>query len=170
MRIRIRLIVYWVVYKSILVSWDSLLEIMEDLLTCRCGHCKNLAPHWAAAATELKGKVKLGALDATVHKAVASRYQVCWIFQHTQTNALSFQIRSWFFSLSLTSLSTSSQKVRKCGGHKLFLSQAIECGQVVSSSLLDPILVNFYHCFSGVAQVCRDAAGKWCCFHYTLTS
>lgn len=32
-----------------------------------CGHCKNLAPHWASAATELKGKVKLGALDATVN-------------------------------------------------------------------------------------------------------
>lgn len=23
-----------------------------------CGHCKNLAPHWTAAAAELKGKVK----------------------------------------------------------------------------------------------------------------
>ena len=32
-----------------------------------CGHCKNLAPHWASAATELKGKVKLGALDATMN-------------------------------------------------------------------------------------------------------
>ena len=58
-----------------------------------------------------------------------------------------------------SSLSTSSQKVRKCGGHK-FLSLAIECGQLVSSLLLDRILVKFYHCFSGVAQVCRDAAGK----------
>ena len=27
-------------------------------------------------------------------------------------------------------------------------------------TLLDRIFVNFYHCFSGVAQVCRDAAGK----------
>ena len=43
-----------------------------------------------------------------------------------------------------SSASTSSQKVRKCGGHK-FLYQAIECGQLVSSSLLDRILVN---CFS----------------------
>ena len=43
-----------------------------------------------------------------------------------------------------SSPSTSSQRVRKCGGHKL----------------LDRIVVNFYHRFSGVAQVCRDAAGK----------
>ncbi|XP_060537106.1 protein disulfide-isomerase A6 homolog [Cylas formicarius] len=41
-----------------------------------CGHCKNLAPHWAKAATELKGKVKLGALDATTHSAKASQYGV----------------------------------------------------------------------------------------------
>ena len=44
--------------------------------SCRCGHCKSLAPHWASAATELKGKVKLGALDATVHTVMASRYQI----------------------------------------------------------------------------------------------
>lgn len=41
-----------------------------------CGHCKNLAPQWEAAATELKGKVKLGALDATVNTVMASRYEV----------------------------------------------------------------------------------------------
>ncbi|ESO13028.1 hypothetical protein HELRODRAFT_63467, partial [Helobdella robusta] len=41
-----------------------------------CGHCKNLAPEWASAATELKGKVKLGALDATVNTVMASRYGV----------------------------------------------------------------------------------------------
>lgn len=41
-----------------------------------CGHCKTLAPHWAGAASELKGKVKLGALDATVHTVMASRYGV----------------------------------------------------------------------------------------------
>ncbi|UYV64187.1 PDIA6 [Cordylochernes scorpioides] len=41
-----------------------------------CGHCKNLAPHWASAATELKGKVHLGAVDATVHKDLASQYNV----------------------------------------------------------------------------------------------
>lgn len=41
-----------------------------------CGHCKNLAPVWAQAATELKGKVKLGALDATVHTTMANKYEV----------------------------------------------------------------------------------------------
>ncbi|GAB6018890.1 Protein O-glucosyltransferase 2 [Chamberlinius hualienensis] len=41
-----------------------------------CGHCKNLAPHWATAATELKGKVKLGALDATVHTITAGKYGI----------------------------------------------------------------------------------------------
>lgn len=41
-----------------------------------CGHCKNLAPHWAQAATELKGKVKVGAVDATVNTIVANRFQV----------------------------------------------------------------------------------------------
>ncbi|KAL1431306.1 hypothetical protein MTO96_014328 [Rhipicephalus appendiculatus] len=41
-----------------------------------CGHCKNLAPHWAKAATELKGKVKLGAVDATVYQGLASQYDV----------------------------------------------------------------------------------------------
>lgn len=41
-----------------------------------CGHCKNLAPHWEKAATELKGKIKLGALDATVHQAKAQEYGV----------------------------------------------------------------------------------------------
>ncbi|XP_043247248.1 protein disulfide-isomerase A6 homolog [Amphibalanus amphitrite] len=41
-----------------------------------CGHCKNLAPHWAEAATRLKGKVKLGALDATAHQSKASEYGV----------------------------------------------------------------------------------------------
>jgi len=41
-----------------------------------CGHCKSLAPEWAKAANELKGKVKLGAVDATVHTSIASRYDV----------------------------------------------------------------------------------------------
>jgi len=41
-----------------------------------CGHCKNLAPEWAKASTELKGVAKLGAVDATVHSKFASKYGV----------------------------------------------------------------------------------------------
>lgn len=45
-----------------------------------CGHCKNLEPEWTAAATQVKeqtnGKVKLGAVDATVHQGIASRYEI----------------------------------------------------------------------------------------------
>ena len=41
-----------------------------------CGHCKNLEPIWAEAATELKGKVKVGALDATVHTITAGKYGI----------------------------------------------------------------------------------------------
>ncbi|XP_011206958.1 protein disulfide-isomerase A6 homolog [Bactrocera dorsalis] len=41
-----------------------------------CGHCQKLAPEWAKAAKELKGKVKLGALDATAHQSKASEYGI----------------------------------------------------------------------------------------------
>ncbi|KAM4693594.1 protein disulfide-isomerase A6 [Discoglossus pictus] len=45
-----------------------------------CGHCKNLEPEWAAAASEVKeqtkGKVKLAAVDATVSQSLSSRYGV----------------------------------------------------------------------------------------------
>ncbi|XP_061890665.1 protein disulfide-isomerase A6 [Entelurus aequoreus] len=45
-----------------------------------CGHCKNLEPEWAAAASSVKeqtkGKVRLGAVDATVHQEVAGRYGI----------------------------------------------------------------------------------------------
>ena len=41
-----------------------------------CGHCKALAPEWEEAAKQLKGSVKLGAVDATVHSALAQKYGV----------------------------------------------------------------------------------------------
>jgi protein disulfide-isomerase A6 len=41
-----------------------------------CGHCKSLEPHWKAAASELKGKVRLGALDATVHTVTAGKFNI----------------------------------------------------------------------------------------------
>ncbi len=41
-----------------------------------CGHCKNLKPHWDRAAGELKGKVKLGTVDATVYQELSNEYGV----------------------------------------------------------------------------------------------
>jgi protein disulfide-isomerase A6 len=42
-----------------------------------CGHCKNLAPEWKRAATSLKGSgMRLGAVDATVATAIASKYDI----------------------------------------------------------------------------------------------
>ncbi|GFH17264.1 uncharacterized protein HaLaN_13857 [Haematococcus lacustris] len=41
-----------------------------------CGHCKNLKPTWIEAAAELKGKVKFGAVDCTVHQGVCGQYDV----------------------------------------------------------------------------------------------
>ncbi|CAI5455386.1 unnamed protein product [Caenorhabditis angaria] len=41
-----------------------------------CGHCKNLEPHWKAAAAQLKGKVRLGAVDATVHTQAAGKFNI----------------------------------------------------------------------------------------------
>lgn len=62
-------------------NFDSKVLDSEDMWLVEffapwCGHCKNLAPHWAQAATELKGKVKLGAMDATAHSVNPSRFGV----------------------------------------------------------------------------------------------
>ena len=41
-----------------------------------CGHCKKLLPEWVAAATQLRGTVKIAKVDATVHQKLAQRYQI----------------------------------------------------------------------------------------------
>lgn len=41
-----------------------------------CGHCQRLKETYEQVATELKGKVKVGALDATVHQVQANKYGV----------------------------------------------------------------------------------------------
>uniref|UniRef100_A0A2H1WNG5 protein disulfide-isomerase n=1 Tax=Spodoptera frugiperda TaxID=7108 RepID=A0A2H1WNG5_SPOFR len=61
-------------FKKLVLDSDDLWLV--EFFAPWCGHCKNLEPHWAKAATELKGKVKVGALDATVHQEMAGRFQV----------------------------------------------------------------------------------------------
>lgn len=55
---------------------DSDKMVLVEFFAPWCGHCKKLAPEWAKAATELKGKVKIAALDATIHTITAQRYGI----------------------------------------------------------------------------------------------
>ena len=62
-------------------NFDKLVMQSEDLWMVEffapwCGHCKSLAPEWKKAANSMKGKVKYGAVDATVHQGLAQRYGV----------------------------------------------------------------------------------------------
>jgi len=41
-----------------------------------CGHCKSLAPEWEKAAKQLKGVVKVGAVDMTTDERVGAPYNV----------------------------------------------------------------------------------------------
>ncbi|KAL8585699.1 Protein disulfide-isomerase A6 [Nucella lapillus] len=61
-------------FEDEVLNYDGM--VMVEFYAPWCGHCKNLAPHWAQAATDLKGKVKLCALDATVHSVMSNRYGV----------------------------------------------------------------------------------------------
>jgi len=50
---------------------------MVEFFAPWCGHCKSLAPQWEKAAGMLEGKaVHLGAVDATVHSALAGKFGV----------------------------------------------------------------------------------------------
>ncbi|VDM17356.1 unnamed protein product [Hydatigera taeniaeformis] len=62
-------------------NFDSLVLQSDDdwlvaFIAPWCGHCKNLAPEWKRAAEKLKGKVKVGTIDATVHTTLAGRYEI----------------------------------------------------------------------------------------------
>jgi len=41
-----------------------------------CGHCKTLAPTYEQVATKLKGSVKVGKVDCTIERSLASRFKI----------------------------------------------------------------------------------------------
>lgn len=65
-------------FEEEVLNYDGM--VLVEFYAPWCGHCKNLAPHWAQAATDLKGKVKVCAIDATVNTVMSNRYGVSNIF------------------------------------------------------------------------------------------
>jgi len=61
-------------FKKLVMQSDDMWLI--EFFAPWCGHCKNLEPHWKKSASELKGKVKFGAVDATVYQELANQYGV----------------------------------------------------------------------------------------------
>jgi len=62
-------------------NFNDVLGTSEDLWLVEfyapwCGHCKNLEPQWNKAASDLKGEVKLGKVDATQNPTLAQRFSV----------------------------------------------------------------------------------------------
>ena len=61
-------------FKKLVMEGDELWLI--EFYAPWCGHCKSLAPAWEKAAKQLKGVVKLGAVDMTTDESVGQPYGI----------------------------------------------------------------------------------------------
>jgi thioredoxin 1 len=58
---------------------NSALPVVVDVWADWCGPCKMIAPHFAAAEEELKGKVRFVKLDADKNPKLLRKYQIMGI-------------------------------------------------------------------------------------------
>lgn len=61
-------------FKKLVLDSDELWFI--EFFAPWCGHCKTLAPEWEKAARQLKGVVKVGAVDMTTDQDVGAPYKI----------------------------------------------------------------------------------------------
>ena len=61
-------------FKSEVLDSDSMWLV--EFYAPWCGHCKALAPEWEKAAKQLKGVVKVGAVDMDAHQSLGQPYDV----------------------------------------------------------------------------------------------
>ncbi len=61
-------------FKKLVIDSDDLW--MVEFYAPWCGHCKSLAPHYEKASKALKGFIKVGAVDMTVHQSIGSPYGI----------------------------------------------------------------------------------------------
>ncbi|KAI1717324.1 thioredoxin domain-containing protein [Ditylenchus destructor] len=61
-------------------NFDAFLEkyptVLVEFYAPWCGHCKQLAPEYSLAATQLKNSVPLAKVDATIQKELGKRYDI----------------------------------------------------------------------------------------------
>jgi len=58
------------------IVYNSKTGVLVEFFAPWCGHCKNLEPHYKAAAAQLSGKMVLATLDATVHTSKSNEFGI----------------------------------------------------------------------------------------------
>lgn len=61
-------------FKKLVIDSDELWYV--EFFAPWCGHCKSLAPAWEKTADQLKGVVRVGAVDMTTDESIGTPYGI----------------------------------------------------------------------------------------------